>query len=395
MRWLFFPPVFSSLLLILSAILHNRDSAVRIPETVWGITVAAYVCLCAVSLFFIMRGETKYNKGIAALAQGLLLSVMSLQLGAMFLSWIGLILFLVGLALTFFYATKPEADDEVYEQSGVPDDDGGALRRIDNILEKLSLPVCYTNSQGIIAGATSSFCEALSREADDIVGRLISELLPVDGEEAILESGTWWITQEKDGARHYFYLSPTPDGRPAQSAAAAVASSDGGSSIYDKATGLYTDEYRKIRGPEEVSRSQRYKRPLSGLLLSLVFEPATGVALTLEQETMLSNAFRSRIQEALRTTDCGFLMGDGRIQLILPETPQAGAKILLSRVITMPQDLFDEEIRTALNPRVKGGMFFYNGASRMEYGIFSAALEEAFIKSKVGQDVQATTNQAA
>jgi hypothetical protein len=41
-------------------------------------------------------------------------------------------------------------------------------------------------------------------------------------------------------------------------------------------------------------------------------------------------------------------------------------------------------------------MFFYNGASRMEYGIFSAALEESFIKSKEssGGD-QASNNQAA
>ena len=35
-----------------------------------------------------------------------------------------------------------------------------------------------------------------------------------------------------------------------------------------------------------------------------------------------------------------------------------------------------------MNPKVKAGTFFYNGASRMEYGIFSATLEEALIKAK-------------
>jgi hypothetical protein len=89
-------------------------------------------------------------------------------------------------------------------------------------------------------------------------------------------------------------------------------------------------------------------------------------------------------------------MADGRTQLLLPETPQAGAKTLLSRIITMPQDIFDEAIRTAINPRVKGGMFFYNGAARMEYGIFSAALEESFIKSRESSGrEQASNNQAA
>jgi hypothetical protein len=77
-------------------------------------------------------------------------------------------------------------------------------------------------------------------------------------------------------------------------------------------------------------------------------------------------------------------MGDGRVQVLLPETPQAGAKTLLSRLVTLPQDVFDDEIRGAVNPKVKSGMFFYNGSSRMEYGIFSAALEESFLKSKEG-----------
>jgi hypothetical protein len=164
--------------------------------------------------------------------------------------------------------------------------------------------------------------------------------------------------------------------------------------IYDKASGLYTDDYRKIRGPEEVSRAQRYKRPLSGLLISLSFDPNSDVKLTGEQSAMLGNAFKSRTQSMLRATDCGFLMNDGRVQILLPETPQAGAKTLLSRITTMPQDVFDEEIRNAVNPRVRGGLFFYNGANRMEYGIFSAALEEAFLKSLDGARDN-SSNQAA
>ena len=144
-----------------------------------------------------------------------------------------------------------------------------------------------------------------------------------------------------------------------------------------------------------MSRAQRYKRPLSGLLIALSFEPSSDVKLTREQEEILDGTFKSRVQAALRTTDCGFLTADGRVQILLPETPQAGAKTLLSRIITLPQDIYDEEIRAAVNPRVRGGLFFYNGASRMEYGIFSAALEESFVKSRDGGEVAPPKNQAA
>jgi PAS domain-containing protein len=394
MRWLFFPPAFSFVFLILSALMHNRAAETRVPEVVWGLTIAAYVCLCAMSLLFIMRDEDRYNYGISALAQGLLLSVMSMQFGVTFMSWIGLVLFLTGLVQVFFYATRRSAAAAANAPQPSGPDDGGDFRRVDSLVEKLEMPVCYTDNRGILAGATTSFCEAVGKSADSLIGEIISDVLPIDSDEAILDSGKWWITQEKEGARYYFSLRPTQDGRPPQLAPIPDAPT-GVAAIYDSETGLYTDEYRKIRGPEEVGRAQRYKRPLAGILLALTFEPGIDVKLTKEQETMLDNAFKTKVQSALRTTDCGFLMADGRTQLLLPETPQAGAKTLLSRIITLPQDIFDEAIRTAVNPRVKGGMFFYNGASRMEYGIFAAALEESFIKSRESSGEHASNNQAA
>jgi PAS domain-containing protein len=337
-----------------------------------------------------MKGDDRYDSGISSLTQGLLLSVMSLQFGVTFMAWIGLVLFLIGLAMTFFYATRRSAE-VMPSFEAAPQDDGGAAARIDSLIEKLGLPICYTDSKGVIAGATAFFCEALGKEPDSVIGSMISDILPIDSEEVVLETGKWWLRQEKDGARYYFSLRPTQDYKPEQ--ATVVSAPPDARSIYEQTTGLYTDDYRKIRGPEEVSRAQRYKRPLSGLLLSLSFEPSNDVKLTGDQVAMLDNAFKTRVQAALRTTDCGFLMADGRVQVLLPETPQAGAKTLLGRITTMPQDIFDEEIRTAVNPRVRGGMFFYNGASRMEYGIFSAALEEAFLKGREGVDH--TASQAA
>jgi PAS domain S-box-containing protein len=388
MKWLFFPPVISFILLMLSALFHNRAAEVHVPETVWGMVFAAYMCMCSLWLFFTMRGENKYNQGISILTQGLLLPVMAIQFGVTFMSWIGLVFFLAGLIMVFFYATRRGASPQPSLQSAETGE-AGPYKRVDDLLEKLELPACYTDGNGTITWATSSFCEVLGREPDGVAGRIISDFLPVDGEEAILESGRWLLTQEKEGARYYFSLRPARDGR---STAADTAPED--KSIYDKATGLYTDDYRKIRGPEEVSRAQRYKRPLSGLLVGLTYEAGNDVKLSNEQKIMLDNAFKSRVQSVLRVTDCGFLMTDGRIQMLLPETPQSGAKTLLSRIIVLPQDLFDENIRTAINPKVKSGLFFYNGASRMEYGIFSAALEESYVKNKDNSGEPLTTQAA-
>jgi PAS domain-containing protein len=194
MRWLFFPPVVSFFLLIVSALLHNRASAVRVPELIWGMTVASYIFMCAVSLFYIMKRDDRFNFGISILTQGLLLSVMSLRFGAKAMSLLGLVMFMTGLVTVFFYSTRSNGGDMPVGRA-VSDDSGGALKRVDSVLEKLAIPVCYTDNRGVIAWATARFCEAAGRSPGDVIGEFITEIISIDGEQVVLESGQWWLTQ--------------------------------------------------------------------------------------------------------------------------------------------------------------------------------------------------------
>ncbi|MDR3254338.1 MAG: PAS domain-containing protein [Synergistaceae bacterium] len=386
MKWFFFPPVISLLFLIPTAIFHNGEAAVPLPAVIWGAVIAAYVCLCCLSAFFISKRESVNNPGVNFLAQGMLLAVMSLQSGSVFLSWIGLVLFVIGLSLSFFYATSGAA-----AQGGLRNDDpdaenGDVRERIDSLLSKFETPICVTDAKGVVVATTQKFCDAAGMEEDAIVGEVISDLIPIDQDSVVFGSGKWWISQIKEGARYYFSLLPTPDGKPAANMEPVKASHQG-IAIFDNDTGLYVEEYRILRGPQEISRSQRYKRSVAGIMLDLIFSPSSDITISEEQGYMLFVAFATRVKQALRIPDCGFLLPDRRIQLILPETPLAGAKVLLNRLVAMPQELFDDAIRQALHPKVKAGLFFYNGTTKMEYTIFSAALEEEFIKSKDGMAV--------
>ena len=382
MRWISFPPFISFLLLIPTVLFHNRDAVFHVPSIIWGLVVAVYICMCGISIFFIVKGERRYNFGISALTQGLLLAVMALQSGALFLSWIGMVVFLIGLFLVFYYATK---GDSSLKDAREDEAKKTTVHTLEKALAKMDIPVCYTDSRGIVSWASEAFLSELDREQEAVVGQIIADVLPIDDETVTLASGKWWISQAKEGARYYFRLEPTEGGRPQAAAETRPSAAPRGPSIFDPETGLYTDEYRRIRGPEEVMRAQRYKRSLSGMLLELTFNPAEDIKISDEQKAMLNNAFAVKVKAALRAMDCGFFMEDHyRIQLLLPETPQAGAKTLMSRLLLLPQDVFEEEIRTAVNPKVKAGMFFYNGATKMEYGIFSATLEESFAKAKEG-----------
>jgi hypothetical protein len=380
MKWILFPPVFSIILLIPTAIFHSSESAVFLPPVIWGGAIAAYICFCCLSAFFISRDDSQHSLGIVFMSQGLLLMVVSLRAGSPALSWIGLVCFVIGLAVAFFNATNAPSL-EIADLSEVTEAENENTReRVDSLLSKLDLPICVTDAKGFIVSVNPKFCEASGTNPEDAVGEVISDVLPIEQETASFASGKWWISQAKEGARYYFSLLPTQDCLPAPDMPPVA--EERGIAILDHETGLCVDEYRLIRGPQEISRSQRYKRSVSGILLELLFNPSQDVSLSEKQQHMMFVAFAARVKHALRIPDCGFLLPDNRIQIILPETPVGGAKTLLSRLITLPQDVFDEAVREAVHPKVKAGIFFYNGTTKMEYGIFSAALEEDFLKGK-------------
>ena len=394
LRWLSFPPVISSVLLLFTVLLGNKSTATSVPFLIWGVFIAAYVCICSVSLYFISQKNGRYSLGISLIAQGLLLSVLSQQFGAFIISWLGMLLFFSGLIGVFFYVTQGETS--MHDVENPPPGDLESLNAAEresmtNLLWKFSFPIAVTDSKGVIIGANQSFYDALGSEPGSIEGNIINEVLPLDEDEVSLDSGHWWISQAKEGSRFYFSLLPTPNCKPMEQVKTPSSHHHGGGevSIFDPATRLYTDEYRKIRGPEEVARAQRYTRQLSGILLELSFEPASEFNVSPQQRDMLFQAFSIKVKSLLRSMDCAFMLGDQRIQILLPETPGGGAKTLLSRLTTIPQTVFDEQIRDALNPKVKAGMYFYNGAQRMEYGIFSATLEEALMKAKEAAAVEA------
>ena len=355
----------------------------------WGVFIAAYICICGVSVFFISKRNTRYNIGINLLAQGLIITVLAQQLGAFIFSWVGMLMFFPGLVFAFFYVTQGKTS--MYEESNSSNHDIDSSNESEresmtSLLWKMPFPVAVTDSKGVIIGANQRFYEAFGSEPGTIEGSVINDILPLDQEDITLTTGRWWISQAKEGSRYYFSLTPTYNCKPAESPAhGSMSVMHGGQpdvQLFDPMTKIYTDEYRKIRGPEEVARAQRYARQLSGILLEMAFEPSTDITVSDQQKDMLFNAFGVKVKTLLRAMDCAFLIDQHRIQILLPETSGGGAKTLLSRLITIPQTIFDEEIRNLLNPKVKAGMYFYNGASRMEYGIFSATLEEALIKAK-------------
>lgn len=385
-RWLLFPPVLSVVLLCVAFVFRSGEAAFAVPAIVWGMIIASYVCMCAVSMFHIMKRDMSIMPVLTFLSQGLILSTVSIHLGAYGLSWFGLLLFLVGLGSSFVYSTKDHVSIDFATAQAAQEE---AEESSDNIFTKLGLPACFADQDGIIEEATVAFFEAVAKKPEDIVGEQIGAILSPDDEgELELPSGSWWLKNVNTSSRRYYILMPTKDGKPLSEAdmVRPIVQQGGAglaASLIDPATGLYTEEYRDIRAQEEVARSQKYKRPLSSILTELTFDARE---LSPEHVQMIKTAFAQKVKEVLRDTDCGFWMdGRDKILILLPETQQAGAKTLASKLQLLPNDVFDEEIREAVHAKVTVGIFFCNGSTpSMDLGVVLGSLDHSFDSTKDG-----------
>lgn len=95
--------------------------------------------------------------------------------------------------------------------------------------------------------------------------------------------------------------------------------------LIDEATGLHVRWYFWLRVLDEVNRSARYGAPFALLLLEA--RPEAGVGhRSIEQAA-------SRVPAAIRGTDIGGALGEGKVGVLLMQQDEQGAETATARVI--------------------------------------------------------------
>jgi len=101
--------------------------------------------------------------------------------------------------------------------------------------------------------------------------------------------------------------------------------------IYDRATGVYAYWYLLLRSEEELARASRSGRPLSYLFLWA--DSARHVPL-----------LASGLKRTVRISDLAAYAGHGRFVTLLPDTPGAGARVVLARIRHVTGDVFSSAV---------------------------------------------------
>ncbi len=142
----------------------------------------------------------------------------------------------------------------------------------------------------------------------------------------------------------------------------------------DADTGLYSKKYSTKRVPEELGRAGRYRRWLCGILLKVTFTSFPGLGRRPDLEEAFFSAYAQYVKAEIRDSDMGFYLGDREILLLLPETPQQGAKETSLRLVDLPEELLELKGDLPFSVDIQYGFMYYSGNYPLTYEQFMQKL---------------------
>ncbi|MDR1136904.1 MAG: hypothetical protein LBK91_01155, partial [Synergistaceae bacterium] len=100
----------------------------------------------------------------------------------------------------------------------------------------------------------------------------------------------------------------------------------------DLATGLYVEGFMKYKAKSDVESINRGKRKVSVAFFKLSFPKDAAIGIS-EDERKLAHVVLGRIiQQSIRACDSAYRTAGDEVLLFMPDTPNSGSKIVVSRI---------------------------------------------------------------
>jgi len=317
----------------------------------WALLMTVYFVLCAAYASAIRRKSFHLLYPVQLLSQGMIATVVSLESGTLpIISWLGVLSAVSGafILLNHFLREKKQSR-EIPPLPGCTPNGSTAGQRIANI----PLPALTTDSQGIVLERNDAFASLIPGGV--VTGKPVTDFF-IPGEDSVsLGNREYTVFQAPLDGLFFFALVELPKQRKKS------ATARGAVSLLDPATGLYSSEYASIRIPKELSRAFRYRRWLCGVLLAVEYTYIPGLNYQEEKESSFIEAFSAFVRGAIRDSDMAFYLGDRKILILLPETPQQGAKDVSLKLMDLPESLEELKKSFPFSVEIEYGFVYFSG----------------------------------
>jgi GGDEF domain-containing protein len=282
-----------------------------------------YVALC--------RGNRmKAAVAVACVTNGVMMIFFSAVFEAgMALYFLGFIVIIAGIAIGISVALP--AEESLFARKIdriVPT--GIGIKELRKIIDAIQFPCVFlekneTGDERILA-YNAPFANDFKLDKKKILETSLESLLNLEhGTSQMKFSGEEWVVKRTTRGRQVLMMF-SPILRSKEAAKIEVFDA------IDPSTGLYVEGFMKYKAKSDVESVNRGKRRVSVAFFKLTFSHSemNGVS---EEERKLAHVILGRIvQQSIRACDSAYRISGDEVLLFMPDTPNSGSKIVVSRI---------------------------------------------------------------
>ena len=355
LSWLTVPPVLSIPLALLALFLQGTGDRFVYSGASLLLLGSLYLFLTALYAFSALRQSPFPRFPIQLIAQGIFVNIISQHLGTYpILAWAANAATVSGLLLLAGSLVRNSGEPPSQSFARPHDDTASTEDAIS--AEDIPVPFLSASEDGSVIAANERMLALLGRDSAATLGKPVTDMLPLGENEVSLQGRVFRMENRQVGnVFHFSLLEQRESGDVAGKTPAAVLD------IVDQATSLYTKAYGDVRIPEEISRASRYRRWLSSILIRVEFHSLPGMSSDATWENRFMTEYCGFIKTNTRASDLPFIMPDRQIVILLPETPQQGAKDTSTKLLQLPEGLQNYVESSPTKAIIRCGLCFYNG----------------------------------
>jgi GGDEF domain-containing protein len=276
------------------------------------------------------NGMQKAANTVSLISCGILLLFLSPFMGlGEFFGWAGTVLIASGLILAMsLIVASPKKRFAMTENNLLPE--SVSHLEIKKLLDAMAFPSAFLKNDGnggdVVVAINEALAAMLGKNNQQVRDKEFSSVLPGSGTAASFKfSGNEWVPNRTSrGNQTLFMLTPLFKAKEEFS---------GPTDAIDHETGLFTPLFLKYRANADVEACRRYGRKLSVILFRLSFDNMQ-IKPSDEAIKKAFAEFGKMAAASLRACDSGYRIREDEVLIFLPDTPQGGSKIVVSRILS-------------------------------------------------------------
>ncbi|MDR1132588.1 MAG: hypothetical protein LBL05_00405 [Synergistaceae bacterium] len=299
------------------------------PEFVVGM-LAVYIILSGFYLTLCRRDRESAAVAVGCITDGMVLIFFSAAFASgIFFNFLGFIVTIVGIVTGIIAATPSEESLFARKIDSIMPYSVG-MEELQKIIDAIPFSCVFMErAEGggeQIVACNPLFAENFKSSKKDILGKTLDVVVTVEpGTDRVVHLGAEWaVNRTVRGKQILVMFSPVLRSKEASTIEVFDA--------IDVSTGLYAAGFMKYKAKSDVESVSRGKRKLSAVLLKLTFPPGSELGVNEDERRLAEVIFGRVVVKSIRTCDSAYRTSDDEVLLIMPDTPNLGSKVVISRI---------------------------------------------------------------